>query len=171
MKYLLSVFIEHNEQELFVKSIGKEISTIASKSGVKYFFGPQTALFTFETKLSFESIKNFFDSILSDLSITHILVPIKTDKMSYWFEKEHEKLLFGTDICATNEEYSEEEQEEMREAILGDLTKIFKKEIIEESRVKQKIIPTLDDILDKINMSGFNSLNEEEKDLLKQYSK
>ena len=171
MKYLLSVFIEHNEQELFVKSIGKEISTITSKSGVKYFFGPQTALFTFETRLSFEGIKNFFDSILSDLSITHILVPIKTDKMSYWFEKEHEKLLFGTDICATNEEYSEEEQEEMREAILGDLTKIFEKEIIEESRVKQKIIPTLDDILDKINMSGFNSLNEEEKDLLKQYSK
>ena len=171
MKYLLSVFIEHNEQELFVKSIGKEISTIASKSGVKYFFGPQTALFTFETRLSFEGIKNFFDSILSDLSITHILVPIKTDKMSYWFEKEHEQLLFGTDICATNEEYSEEEQEEMREAILGDLTKIFEKEIIEESRVKQKIIPTLDDILDKINMSGFNSLNEEEKDLLKQYSK
>jgi hypothetical protein len=171
MKYLLSVFIEHNEQELFVKSIGKEISTIASKSGVKYFFGPQTALFTFETRLSFEGIKNFFDSILSDLSITHILVPIKTDKMSYWFEKEHEKLLFGTDICATNEEYSEEEQEEMREAILGDLTKIFEKEIIEENRVKQKIVPTLDDLLDKINMSGFNSLNEEEKDLLKQYSK
>ena len=171
MKYLLSIFIEHNEQELFVKSIGKEISTISSKNGVKYFFGPQTALFTFETKLSFEGVKNFFDSILSDLSITHILVPIKTDKMSYWFEKEHEKLLFGTDICATNEEYSEEEQEEMREAILGDLTKIFEKEIIEESRVKQKIIPTLDDILDKINMSGFNSLNEEEKDLLKQYSK
>jgi hypothetical protein len=91
--------------------------------------------------------------------------------MSYWFEKEHEKLLFGTDICATNEEYSEEEQEEMREAILGDLTKIFEKEIIEENRVKQKIVPTLDDLLDKINMSGLNSLNEEEKDLLKQYSK
>jgi|694.fasta_scaffold05900_17 hypothetical protein len=171
MKYLLSIFIEHNEQELFVKSIGKEISTISSKNGVKYFFGPQTALFTFETKLSFEGVKNFFDSILSDLSITHILVPIKTDKMSYWFEKEHEKLLFGTDICATNEEYSEEEQEEMREAILGDLTKIFEKEIIEENRVKQKIVPTLDDLLDKINMSGLNSLNEEEKDLLKQYSK
>ena len=171
MKYLLSIFIEHNEQELFVKSIGKEISTISSKNGVKYFFGPQTALFTFETKLSFEGVKNFFDSILSDLSITHILVPIKTDKMSYWFEKEHEKLLFGTDICATNEEYSEEEQEEMREAILGDLTKIFEKESIEENRVKQKIVPTLDDLLDKINMSGFNSLNEEEKDLLKQYSK
>jgi hypothetical protein len=59
----------------------------------------------------------------------------------------------------------------MREAILGDLTKIFEKEIIEENRVKQKIVPTLDDLLDKINMSGLNSLNEEEKDLLKQYSK
>ena len=171
MKYLLSVFIEHNEQELFVESIGKEISTISAKGGVKYFYGPQVALFTFETKISFENVKIFFDSILSDLSIAHILVPIKTDKMSYWFEKEHEKLLFGTDICAVNEECSEEEQEEMREAILGDLSKIFEKEIIEQNKKVQKIIPTLDDLLDKINMSGLNSLDEEEKDLLKQYSK
>ena len=171
MKYLLTVFVAHNNQEQFVQSLAMEISQLTKVNGVKYHFGPQAALYTFETKSSFENVKSFFDAILGDLSITHILVPIKTDKMSYWFEKEHEKLLFGTDICATNEEYSEEEQEEMREAILGDLTKIFEKEIIEENRVKQKIVPTLDDLLDKINMSGLNSLNEEEKDLLKQYSK
>lgn len=170
MKYLLSIFIEHNEQELFVQSVAKEITTIVNKEGVKYFFGPQTALFTFETKLSFENVKIFFDSILSDLSIAHILVPIKTDKMSYWFEKEHEQLLFGTDICAVNEEYTEEEQEEMREAVLGDLSKIFEKEIIEQNKKVLKIIPTLDDLLDKINAGGMKSLTEEEKDLLKKYS-
>jgi hypothetical protein len=170
MKYLLTIFAAHNKQELFVKSIANEISTISNQKKVNYFFGEQMALFTFETRNSFANVKEFFDSILGDLSITHILVPVKTDKMSYWFEKEHEQLLFGTDICAVNEEYSEEEQEEMREAILGDLTKIFEKEIIEENRAKQKIIPTLDDLLDKINISGINSLNEEEKDLLKQYS-
>jgi hypothetical protein len=170
MKYLLTIFIEHDNQELFVQSVGKEISSITGEGGVKYFFGPQTAIFTFETKLSFENIKTFFDSILSDLSITHILVPVKTDKMSYWFEKEHEKLLFGTDICVVNEELSEEEEEEMREAILGDLSKIFEKEIIEQNKKVQKIIPTLDNLLDKINASGLNSLSKEEKDLLKQYS-
>ena len=90
--------------------------------------------------------------------------------MSYWFEKEHEKLLFGTDICVVNEELSEEEEEEMREAILGDLSKIFEKEIIEQNKKVQKIIPTLDNLLDKINASGLNSLSKEEKDLLKQYS-
>ena len=170
MKYLLTIFIEHHNQELFVQSVGKEISTITSKVPVKYFFGEQAALFTFETKLSFENVKPFFDSILSDLSITHILVPIKTDKMSYWFEKEQEKLLFGTDICTINQELSEEEEEEMREAILGDLSKIFEKEIIEQNKKVQKIIPTLDDLLDKINVSGLNSLSKEEKNLLKQYS-
>jgi hypothetical protein len=170
MKYLLTIFIEHDNQELFVQSVGKEISSITGKGGVKYFFGPQTALFTFETKLSFENVKTFFDSILSDLSIAHVLVPVKTDKMSYWFEKEHEKLLFGTDICAVNEELTEEEEEEMREAILCDLSKIFEKEIIEQNKKVQKVIPTLDDLLDKINETGINSLTTEEKDLLKKYS-
>ena len=188
MKYLLSVFIEHNEQELFVKSIGKEISTIASKSGVKYFFGTQTALFTFETRISFESIKNFFDSILSDLSITHILVPIKTDKMSYWFNKENEKHLFGTDLCNTNDEYSDEEQKNlMDDLFLGSIDRPkkpsgewgpppgprgFSDKLYELFGKKKKVeeVPTLDELLDKINVSGMKSLTEKEKNLLKQYS-
>lgn len=178
MKYLLTIFIEHKNQELFVNSVASEISSISSKNAVKFFFGPQTAIFTFETKLSFETVKNFFDSILSDLSIVHILTPIKTDKMSYWFEKDHEQHLFGTNICRTNEEFSDEEQEDLREAMFGDLGLPSENYIIDKSfqemmkKVTQitKEKPTLDDLLDKINMSGFDSLTTEEKDLLKQYS-
>jgi hypothetical protein len=163
MKYLLTVFIAHNKQELFVKSVAQEISSICNKSGVKYFYSEQSAIFTFETKNSFVDTKNFFDSILGDLSITHILVPIKTDKMSYWFEKEHEKLLFGTDICKENEEFTKEEQDEFRDAMLAG---------IDEMKISQpkKIIPTLDELLDKINVSGMKSLTNEEKNLLNQYS-
>lgn len=163
MKYLLTIFIAHNKQELFVKSVAKEISTICNKNGVKYFYGEQTAIFTFETKNSFVDTKNFFDSILGDLSITHILVPIKTDKMSYWFEKQYEEMLFGTNICSKNDEFSDEEQEILMNDMFTDIDemKLFE---------PKKQIPTLDELLDKINVSGMSSLTSEEKNLLKQYS-
>jgi len=176
MKYLLTIFIEHKDQESFVKSVGREIQDIAKTSAIKYFFGPQAAIFTFETKTSFVDVKEFFDNILSDLSITHILVPIKTDKMSYWFEKEHEKHLFGTDVCTTNEEFSMEEQNDMIDAMYGGLNSFMDKDISIKNIFdmidnQPQEVPTLDDLLDKINNSGFDSLTKDEKDLLKQYSK
>jgi hypothetical protein len=45
------------------------------------------------------------------------------------------------------------------------------KKILEEILGEPKEIPTLDELLDKINASGIDSLTDEEKDLLTQYSK
>jgi hypothetical protein len=158
-----------------------EISQLTKVNGVKYHFGPQAAIYTFETKSSFENVKSFFDTILGDLSITHILVPVKTDKMSYWFEKQFEKHLFGTDICKSNEEYSKEEQEMLQDQMFGgrnifddideddeDEDEIQK--IVKKSMEVERKSPSLDDILDKINEKGMSSLTKIEKDLLKQYS-
>jgi hypothetical protein len=182
MKYLLTVFVAHNNQEQFVQSVAMEISQLTKVNGVKYHFGPQAAIYTFETKSSFENVKSFFDAILGDLSITHILVPVKTDKMSYWFEKQFEKHLFGTDICKTNEEYSKEEQEMMQDTMFGgrnnfdDIDEEDDEDegeievIIKNTMKKEKETPSLDDLLDKINKSGMSSLSQAEKNLLKQYS-
>jgi hypothetical protein len=181
MKYLLTVFIAHQNQDLFAQSIAMEISQLTKINGVKYHYGPQAVIYTFETKTKFETVKLFFDTILSELSITHILVPIKTDKMSYWFEKQFEKHLFGTDICKSNEEYSTEEQEMLQDQMFGgrnifddideddeDEDEIQK--IVKKSMEVEKKSPSLDDILDKINEKGMSSLTKIEKDLLKQYS-
>jgi len=175
MKYLLNVFIAHPNQEQFVESLAMEISQLTKINGVKYYYGPQAAVYTFETKTSFENVKSFFDAILGDLSITHILVPIKTDKMSYWLEKEHEKHLFGTDICKTNQEYSEEEQKQLQDQLFlnseMDEEENEIEKIIRNNEKKSKNVPTLDDLLDKINQNGISSLTKTEKELLNQYSK
>lgn len=181
MKYLLTIFISHENQEQFVHSVAMEISQLTKVNDVKYYYGPQAAIYIFETKTSFDNVKNFFDAILGDFSITHILVPIKTDKMSYWMEKQYEKHLFGTDICSTNQEYSEEEIKNMQDMFLGgenifdcidddeDEDEIEK--LIRKNNQKSEKLPTLDDLLDKINTSGINSLTKKEKELLNQYSK
>jgi hypothetical protein len=165
---------------MFTKSLATEIrDSLPIGDSIKYFFGEQTILITFETKLGFEKVKNFFDSILSDLSITHILTPIKTDKISYWLPKQYENHLFGTDICAKNDEYTNEEQRIIQDAMFVNeehqidemkmemLSKEIMKKVIKES-IK---VPTLDELLDKINVSGISSLTSEEKNLLTQYSK
>ena len=181
MKYLLTVFIAHQNQDLFAQSVAMEISQLTKVNGVKYHYGPQAVIYTFETKTKFETVKSFFDTILGDLSITHILVPVKTDKMSYWFEKQFEKHLFGPDICKSNEEYSKEEQEMLQDQMFGgrnifddideddeDEDEIQK--IVKKSMEVERKSPSLDDILDKINEKGMSSLTKIEKDLLKQYS-
>ena len=180
MKYLLTVFEAQPNQDKFVQALAMEISQLTKINGVKYYYGDQAAIFIFETKTSFENVKSFFDAILSDLSITHILVPIKTDKMSYWLEKDYEKHLFGTDICKTNDEYSKEEQEIMQDVMFGDRNIIDDfcedeeedeiEKIINQTKKKEKETPSLDDLLDKINKTGISSLTQTEKKLLKQYS-
>lgn len=188
MKYLLTVFVSHKRQEDFVLSLAKEVQTL-SKTGVKYFFGEQTILMTFETQSSFQQTSDFFNAILGDLSIPFVLSP--TDKMSYWFNKENEKHLFGTDLCNTNDEYSDEEQQNlMDDLFLGHIDnpkkpmndgkwgpppgpRGFSDKLDELFGIKKKVeeVPTLDELLDKINVSGMKSLTEKEKQLLNKYSK
>lgn len=179
MKYLLNVFIQHDKQELFTQSLATEIrDSIPTGNSIKYFFGEQTILITFETKLGFDKVKNLFDAILADLSITFILTPIKPDKMSYWFPKEYEQHLFGTDLCKTNDEYTEEEQKMVQDAMYLSMDEPIDDLKMERISIdiKKKLfgepkIPTLDELLDKINVSGMSSLTADEKNLLTQYSK
>jgi len=179
MKYLLNVFIQHDKQELFTQSLATEIrDSIPVGNSIKYFFGEQTILITFETKLGFDKVKNLFDAILADLSITFILTPIKPDKMSYWFPKEYEQHLFGTDLCKTNDEYTEEEQKMVQDAMYMSMDEPIDDLKMERISIdiKKKLfgepkVPTLDELLDKINASGMSSLTTDEKNLLTQYSK
>ena len=188
MKYLLTVFVSHKKQEDFVIALANEVQSI-SKSSIKYFFGEQTALITFESSISQNETSDFFRTILGELSIAYVLAP--TDKMSYWFNKENEKHLFGTDLCAINDEYSEEEQRDFIDDLFLGLNDLPKRPTIDgdwgsapsrrsefeydELFGKQKKMvkeePTLDELLDKINVSGIKSLTEEEKELLNKYSK
>lgn len=188
MKYLLTVFVSHKRQEEFVISLAKEVQTL-SKTGVKYFFGEQTILMTFETQSSFQQTTDFFTAILGDLSIPFVLSP--TDKMAYWFNKENEKHLFGTDLCNANDEYSDEEQQNlMDDLFLGHIDNPkkpkgewgsgradrhirnrFEQLFGDDQNEVVNYEPTLDELLDKINVSGMKSLTEKEKQLLNKYSK
>ena len=179
MKYFLTTYHINDNQEVFAKSLANEIRSITSGQQVKYLFGNEVYFFTFDSQTPFKQLSSFFETILGELSIQYVLIPFKSDKMSFWFEKEQEKHLFGTDICVTNEEFSEEEQREIQDTMFGTSNNFIEREMRkpEYEEFLNKVIeealptPTLDDLLDKINLTGFNSLTTKEKELLKKYSK
>ena len=49
MKYLLFVFAKHVDQEEFIKFLGGEIGRVIESSDVKYYYGPESVIFTFNS--------------------------------------------------------------------------------------------------------------------------
>ena len=187
MQYLLLAFTKQQEQEKFVNRLADDISAIATSETVNFYFGPEAIIYTFSSSDDLEYVKSYFDAILGGLWIPFILTPYQPDKMTYWFEKEVENHLFGTNNCVQEDDLTKEEKEEVQKLMFKGLDESlenalnndddsvdeFLQTLLDSDKrktKKSKVIPTLDDLLDKINKTGINSLTQEEKNLLKKYS-
>lgn len=187
MQYLLFVFTKQDEQEKFVKKLADDISSITTSDSVKFYFGPEAIIYTFESTDELEYVKSYFDAILGGVWLTFFLTPYLPDKMTYWLERNVEEHLFGTNKSVQEDDFTKEEKEEVQKLMFKSMDESFESALDDDEGIdnflqaflnsenkkakKSKIIPTLDDILDKINKTGFNSLTQEEKDLLTNYSK
>jgi len=165
MKYLLFVFARHeSDQEKFVKIIAEDISCVSNMSDVTYYFGPESAIFHFVSSENFSDISEFFRGLLGGMGIVYFFSPYEPDKMSFCLNPEIEKQLFNTDKTTQTSRFTEE-QLEIEQKLLFDM-----EEDEEIPVIKNKTL-SLDDLLDKISDSGFNSLTDDEKKLLNEYSK
>ena len=180
MEYLLFVFAKHEKQEDFIKLIAEEIATIADCEDIKYYFGPESGIFTFKSLEVFEDVSSFFQTILGCSGIVYFLSPFKPDKMSYWVDSEINKHLF--DIEDVENKQTSEDTIEFQKFIFGSLEHDQNKiaeinfdmfdeedEILKVNNKKKD--PTLNELLDKINEKGIKSLSKKEIELLNNYSK
>jgi hypothetical protein len=182
MKYLLFVFAKHEDQESFVKILAEEIVGVIDTTDIKFYFGDESAILTFNTKESNDNVKDFFLDTLGASGIVYFLSPYEPDKMSYWLDRKVEKHLFDTDKRSDIVENTLEEQVEVQKLIFGDLEKgldslikDIEDDIDEINDIKQlkskPKVKTVDELLDKIIDSGYESLTEKELILLNEYSK
>jgi len=185
MKYVLFVFTKQENQRKFAEAISKEVSGISTSNSVKYYYGEENIIITFDSVDETEYITDFFDSVLGMLRVPFFVSPYLPDKMSFWFERDAERHLFGTDKYTQEDDITTEDKIEVQN-LMFKTDETFERLLTEgynesenfiskvsdptKSRV-QKHIPTLDELLDKINVSGMSSLTSEEKDLLTNYSK
>jgi hypothetical protein len=180
MKYLLFVFAKHKDQESFVKILAEEIVGVIDSSEIKFYYGDESAVLTFNTKETIENVKDFFLDTLGASGIVYFLAPYEPDKMSYWLDRKIEKHLFDSDKRSDIVENTIEEQVEVQKLIFGDLEKgldsliqdIQDEDVDEIKQLKSKPkVKTVDELLDKILDCGYESLTEKELTLLNEYSK
>jgi len=185
MKYLLCDNRYSSEHEFVLKGIAKLLITVACND-VKYQYGESGGIFHFTTLEKPAKVKRTLGDQLRGFSAMYFLVPFNKNVNFYIGDPKVETHLFTqseeTDNMSESPklEYNLEDiQDEMSDIDIEvfmknlsnfvgvDLTQI---EVDEEEVqiVKEK---TLDEILDKINECGIESLTQTEKQLLDEYAK
>jgi hypothetical protein len=184
MKYLLFVFGTYDENHFVLEKVGEILGRIAS-GDVKYRLGPTGGIFSFESLNNSEQIDEIVYGYLSVFSAMYFITPLDEDVFYGIQDEEICKQLIGE-----IEEDDNLSDEQTMEHNLSDITEELKsmsnesktmsdeelrnfiKRItdIEETLEKLKI-PSLDDILDRINEYGIQNLTQLEKELLDEYAK
>lgn len=183
MKYLLFIFAKNDNQEKFMKVMAEEVAILSDSNNIKYYFGPESAIMAFETEQKFEEVRYIFEMVIGSTGIVYFLTQFEPDKMSYWLEKSVEQYLFGTkNDDDERSEKSLEEQISVQKFLFGNLENEINNEfaeiddefddVSEIQKIKSKPRKmTLNEILDKINEKGYQSLTKKELSLLEEYSK
>lgn len=180
MNYLFFVFAKHKNQEELVNIISNDISVVSQEGTIKYYYGPESMIFTFHSSEDVSSLNQFFHMVYGSVDMVFMLLPYNTDNMSAKLTPEIYQHLFGTDNQSDNSEEVLENDVEAQK-LLNDFDEKFGAAFIESigeaeedeiAVLKKKVKePTLNDILDKINESGFSSLTKKELILLEIFSK
>lgn len=174
--YILFMFGEHKQQDLFIELIANEINVIAQSKNIKYYYGHSSAIFTFKTNESLNEINDFLTIIFGSSNVVYVLLPFSTENLSFQLPEGIYEHLFDIDNDDTMSGFTTTELfiDEMNETTdnieyNGDLfTHGYFDDMMLNSKKPE---PTIDDILDKISEKGLSSLSEKEKSILDKYSK
>ena len=182
IKYILFVFTKQENLSELVTLVAEELTPISHSPKINYFFDNQSMIFTFNSQEEFEDIKEYVDVLFDDLHMTYVLLPYNTDNMSYNTPIEVSNHLFDLnlpeDVTGNGETERKLLHDELRDNVLSFFNKIEFNDDSEDDDdddiLLRQIKPlplTLDNILDKINDCGIDSLTNDELTLLNKYSK
>jgi hypothetical protein len=184
MKYYLLTIIGNIESEKMCKEIALSLSPLVDSPNLKFQHKKGTLLFHFGTEVHKEEIYDYICGILYGMSDTFILTEIN-DNMSVSMPKEMIGHLFDLENLSDDVDMKLDMSRVVRNTDFvdvydddDDFDPSFSNEIDSKflSTIKSHldsitVKPTLDQILDKINSKGYNSLTPYEKDSLENYSK
>lgn len=181
MKYIVFAYGQYENSQKLVKKIVEQLVPISRDTNLKYSYGDQSMIVLLDSDIEFEIIKKYVTFIFNQYSSMYFIMPC-TDKMSYNIPQDMMDLFFGQDenmISKMAENVDEDQIDEIFSQFSeNDLEDIYEEEdtleqILKQSKQTKKteVLPSLDDILDKISANGVSSLNEKERQVLDSYSK
>lgn len=169
--YLLTVIGNFDSEEM-CKDVAISITPLVDSPHMKFQHTKGILMFYFSSEVDKQEIFDYVTGILFGITETFILTEV-TDNMTVSLPKEIKEHLFDlenqsddinmnidmTKVKNNTEMFGDEEDaEDFVALLLGEKERLIKK-------------PTLDQILDKINSKGYQSLTQYEKDVLDGYSK
>ena len=169
--YLLTVIGNFDSEEL-CQDMAISLSPIVDSPHMKFQHTKGVLIFHFATEVDKTEIYDFVIGVFFGIVETFILTEI-TDNVSVCMPKEVKTHLFDLENVSDEIDMNidmaqvknnaemfgdEEDEDDFVALLLGEKNKLFKK-------------PTLDQILDKINSKGYESLTPFEQDVLEDYSK
>jgi hypothetical protein len=183
MKYLLFVYGNYNEHPFILKNIAKLLSDVSSVD-VKYQFGDSGAIYHFSSLMKTGEIKKKITEPLQQLTAMYFMVPFNKNVNFYIDDKKIQNHLFNETVNTDNLSDSIKVEYNLDD-IKNDIISVESDEFIsglseflgvDLSRFINEEddcldVLTLDEILDKINENGIESLTVTEKIILDEYSK
>lgn len=194
MKYILTCIGDYkNNQSETILTIANGIMPMVTSPTVKYYNNDFNIIYHFESETPFEKLKLFIDEVVTPYVGMYFLNSC-TPNMSLGMPEELYEYLFNlnddgttppnmSSITSITSEFEVDEEfintvKEISDQIFSDMEEMGLMDdsdddlaqIVRKSKKKDEV-PTLDNLLDKINKSGIGSLSKEEKTLLEQYSK
>jgi hypothetical protein len=185
-KFILFVFAKSEDQDTFVTQIAEEIALITKTNNLRYYYGGEACVFTFDCVEDFNAIQEYVDIILSEDKIVYFLLPYSNDNLSYSLPKTVSDHLFGDNLSDIKKMDQDLEKrfkkldEELFDKMLNfmddeddddndHISKLIKqtKTVTKDNYISEN---EFNSVLDKINSDGMSALTKKELDLLKQYS-
>lgn len=173
MEYVLFAFGDYTKEDPLINLIIDFVSQISDKD-VKYQYGDSGIIVSFGTKQASTDILSFFEENLTKLTAMFFVFPVNDESIISMDQEIYNHLFENVDIKPTETEkkiqidFSESallDDNEMTESLNRVFDLLFKKPKKTERAL------SLDEILDKINEQGINSLTKIEKQKLDEYSK
>ena len=91
-KYILFLFVVTDNQDDFVTMIGEEISLVATSPDIRYYYGPQSAVYVFSSDDNFKDLSEYLTIMFSDdVEMTYMFLPLDVNNMTSGFGEKVDK--------------------------------------------------------------------------------
>jgi len=186
-QYLLFIFGEFKNNDKIVELIASQISIFTDENSyLKYNYGDYGIVMHFQSHFSFYNLRDHVHVVLEKVVPQYFLM--ERPKNFYAFMPPELKLnLFDLYEENHNEEQTNVNFKDMMNIVdnfLINITSSINEDLFSEESMnnmfenimtkldnEKKYVPTIDELLDKIKDNGLDSLTDNEKQLLDEYSK
>lgn len=172
-KYFLLLFGDFQNNHFLLKQILGQFEPVLCSNFIKFHFADEYVIAHFETEENVKDIKEFCKIVLEDVIDNYILLPHnKNIVVSLTKEIQDDLMDLENDNIVKPDKLSDNTDiKHISEVMEHVLSNLFNLNNESDDTNKTAIVPTLDELLDKIKTVGIDKLTNQEKKQLYDYSK